>query len=73
MSTLKFTDEQLERYVSDDTGDTSILECRLAQCIIDDRAALRQLIQNIEPMAKQVMWPADNVFSKQLSLIQERL
>lgn len=73
MKIPKFTDEQLEHYADNPSRDMSSLEMQLAHIIIDDRKAFRQLITEIEPMAKQVIHPSSNVFSRQLSVINERL
>lgn len=73
MIDLKFTDTQLQQFATNPLRDMTTLEMQLANFIIDDRKAFRQLITEIEPMARQVISPKNNVFSRQLALIKGRL
>lgn len=73
MKLPKFTDEQLEAYADNAHRDMTSLEMQLARTITDDRATLRKLRDEIAPLAKQIICPVDNVFSRQLKAIDERL
>lgn len=68
-----FTDDQLEAFVENNRLDMTGLERQLAFTIQRDREAFNSLLSEIEPMAQQIISPKDNVFSRQIELINRRL
>lgn len=73
MKIPKFTDDQLEAYADNVYRDMTSLESQLAITVMKDRTALRKLRDEIAPLARQIIDPPDNTFSRQLKLIEERL
>jgi len=71
MALPHFSDSDLRRY-----GESTLatpLESNLAETLLEDRRVLRELKATIEPMARQVISPKSNVFTRQLALIDARL
>lgn len=73
MKIPKFTDEQLESYADNIHRDMTSLESQLAITVLKDRTALRKLREEIEPMARQIIDPPDNVFRRMMKEIEARL
>ena len=68
-----FTDEQLEHYADNPLRDMTSLEMQLAATVIKNREAFSQLREEIAPLARQIICPSDNTFSRQLRLIDKQL
>jgi len=73
MKVPKFTDEQLEAYADNVMRDMTSLEMQLSLTLIEDRKAFVELLEEIEPLALQIISPRDNTFSRQVKLIKGRL
>jgi len=68
-----FSDDELRNYRDTPLSNMGTLEQELAQTVLSDRGTFRSLRKEIEKMAKQVISPKSNVFTKMLHEIDQRL